>query len=107
VLESRYDEGLKVRKYGLSELDARLNGTHHLCTLAEVVCEGRALALEPHVFNIGGGFTRFTSVKPTPQSVSRPTWRTKHLDFWIRSPMSPIAAIMTVTNSGVTICLMP
>ena len=80
-LESRYDEGLKVRKYGLSELDARLYGTHHLGTLAEVVCEGRTLTVEPHVFNIGGGFTRLTSVNPTPQSVSRPTCRTKHLDF--------------------------
>ena len=83
MLESRYDEGLKVGQYGLSELDARLDGTHHLCTLAEIVCEGRTLTvgLEPHVFNIGGGFTRLTSGNPTPQSVSRPTWRTKHFDF--------------------------
>jgi hypothetical protein len=84
-----------------------LNGTHYLGALPEVVGEGRTLTvgLEAHV-SIGGGFTRLTSVNPTPQSVSRPTWRTKHFDFWIRRPMSPIAAIMTVTNSGVTICLM-
>jgi len=70
-----YDEGFKVREHGLGELYTRLDGSHYFGALPGIVGEGRTLVVgfEAHVFNIGGGFTRLTSVNPTPQSVSEPT----------------------------------